>query len=99
MACGLEVVLGLEVVVDGRAMEALDQHLHGAVGQLQQLQHGGDGAGGEDVAGLGIIVLRILLGDDEDVLVVAHDLFERLHGFLAADEKRHDHSGENHDVS
>ena len=33
------------------------------------------------------------------MLVVAHHLFERLHGFLAADEERHDHAGENHDVT
>ena len=75
-------------------MQALDQHLHGAVGQLQQLQHRGDGAGGVDLVGRRIVVLGILLGHDEDVLVVAHHFFERLHRFLAADEERHDHPGE-----
>ena len=80
-------------------MQALDKHLHGAVGQLQQLQHGRDGAGGENIARRRIVVLRILLSDDEDVLVVAHDLFERFDGFLAAHKERHDHSGEHHDVS
>jgi hypothetical protein len=80
-------------------MEALNQHLHRAVGQLQQLEDGSDRAGGEDVAGRRIVVLGIFLGDDENVLVVAHDFFKRLHGFLAADKQRHDHPWENHDVS
>jgi hypothetical protein len=33
------------------------------------------------------------------VLVVTHDLFERLDGFLAADEQRHDHAGEDNDIT
>ena len=96
---GLEVVDGLQVAVDRGAAPALDQHLDGAVGQLQQLQHGGDGAGGIDLVGRRIVVLRILLGHDEDVLVVAHDFFERLDRLLAADEQRHDHAGEDDDVA
>ena len=57
------------------------------------------GPGSEYLVGRRIVVLRILLGHDENVLVVAHDLFESLHGLLAADEERHDHAGEDHDVS
>ncbi|MNT23802.1 hypothetical protein D3C72_1592400 [compost metagenome] len=33
------------------------------------------------------------------MLVVAHDLFERLDRLLAADEQRHDHAGENDDIA
>ena len=36
---GLEIFLAVGVLLDLRARSALDQHLHGAVGQLEQLQH------------------------------------------------------------
>ena len=41
---GAEVFLGLFELVDARALTALDQHLHGVVGELQQLQHRAHGA-------------------------------------------------------
>ena len=84
---------------DARALAALDQHLHGAVGQLQQLQHRGDGADRVDVVRRGIVLRRVLLRDEQDLLVVLHHVFERAHGLLAADEERHDHVREHDDVA
>ena len=46
-----------------------------------------------------IVLRRVLLGDQQDLLVVLHHVFERADGFLAADEQRHDHVGEHHDVA
>jgi hypothetical protein len=80
-------------------MQALDQHLDGAVRQLEQLQDRGNGACRVDLIGRRIIVLGILLRHDKDVLVVAHDFFKRLHRLLAADEERHDHAREDDDVA
>ena len=54
---------------DTGALAALDQHLHRAVGQLQQLQDRADRADGVDVAGRGIVLARVLLGDQQDLLV------------------------------
>ena len=42
-----------------RALEAFDQHFHGAVGQFQKLQHARERAGLVDRIGGGIIIRRI----------------------------------------
>ena len=81
------------------ARDALDQHLHGAVGQLQQLQHVGERADVVDRVGLGIVVGGVLLGGEQDLLVGAHHLFERPDRLLAPDEERHDHVREHDDVA
>ena len=96
---GLEE-LGLAGVADDLdATAALDQHLHGVVGQLQKLQHGAERADRVDVVGAGIVLAGVLLGDQQDLLVVLHDLFEGLHALLATDEERHDHAGKHDDVA
>ncbi len=89
------------VVVTGdlHAAPALDQHLDGVVGQLQELQHGAERADRVDVVGAGIVLAGVLLGDQQDLLVVLHDLFERLDALLAADEEGNDHAGEHDDVA
>ncbi len=44
-----------------RALDAFDQHLHGAVRQFQELQHGRERADLEDRVGLRLVVARIHL--------------------------------------
>ncbi len=78
---------------------AFDQHLDRAVGQLQQLENGGQGADAIDVVGGGIVLGRVLLRHQQDLLVVLHHIFEGANGFFATDEKRDDHVGENDDVA
>ena len=80
-------------------LPSFDQHLHGAVGQLQQLQHAGNRANTINVIDARIILTGILLRDQQDLLVVAHHLFERADRFFAADKQRHDHMREYHDVT
>ena len=106
LGLGKHVGLGLvEVVAVGEARRscararALDQHLDGAVGQLQQLQHIGERADVVDRVGRRIVVGGIHLGGEQDLLVGAHHLFERLDRLFAADEERHDHVREHHDVA
>ena len=82
-----------------RALLALDQHAHRAVGQLQQLQHGGDDAEIVERLAVGIVLGRIELRDQEDALVRRHRAFQRGHRFVAADEQRHDHVREDDDVA
>ena len=94
----LEIVLGLGEFDDLRAPRPLDQHLHRAVRQLEQLQHGADGAERVDVFRRGIVLARVLLCDQQDLLVVLHHVLERPHRLLAPDEERHDHVREDDDV-
>ena len=96
---GLEIVLVLGVALDGGAARALDQHLDGAVGQLQQLEHRGERAHGVDAVGRRLVVARVLLGDEQDLLVRPHHLFEGGDRLLAPDEQRHDHVGEDDNVA
>ena len=95
---GLEIIFVIGKAGDGGAARALDQHLHGAVRQFQQLQHRGERAEFIDAVGSRLVIRRVLLGDEENLLVGAHHLFERGDRFLAADEERYDHVGENDDV-
>ncbi len=94
----LEIILAIGVAIDLRARGAFDQHLHGAVGQLQKLQHAGERADAKDGVGRRIVVGGVLLGREQDECVRTHDLFERLDGLLAADEERNDHMRENNYV-
>jgi hypothetical protein len=84
---------------DAGTLAALDQHLDGAVGQLEELQHGPDGADRVDVRGRRVVLRGILLSDEEDLLVVLHHVFERPHRLLAADKQRHDHVRKHDDVA
>ena len=93
------VVLAGVQALDARAVDALDQHLDGAVGQLQQLQDRGDRADAVQVIGLRIVDVGLLLRDQHDALVGLHRDVERLDGFLAADEQRDDHVRVDHHVA
>jgi hypothetical protein len=84
---------------NARALATLDKHLDRAVRQLQQLQHGADRADRKNVGSRRVVLRRVFLRDEKDLLVVLHHVFECPHRFLAADEQRHDHVREHHDVS
>ena len=75
------------------------EHLDGPVGQLEELQHRPHGADIVNVIGSGVVQGGILLGHQKDLLVFLHDAFQYLHRLIAADEKRHDHVGEHHDIA
>ncbi len=96
---GLVVIGARAVLQHACALGAFDQHLHGAVGQLQELQHARERADLEDRVGRRIVVGGVLLGREQDEGIVAHHLFERTDRLLAADEQRHDHMGEDDDVA
>ena len=96
--------LGLEIfgpVVQRHELCArapLHQHLHGAIGQLQQLQDRRQRAGRVQIAGHGIVDGRILLGHQHDLIVGLVDHLERPHGLVAAHKQRRNHVRENNDV-
>ena len=84
---------------DAGATGSFDQDLDGAIGQLEQLQHRCDGADLEQRRGRGIVVGSVALGDEKNLLVLAHHLFQGLDGLLATDEQRHDHVRKDDDVA
>ena len=82
-----------------RALVALDQHLDGAVGQFQHLQHGGDAAGAIQVFRRRIVLGGGFLRDQQDALAGFHRGFQRLDGLRAAHEQRDHHVREDHHVT
>ena len=78
---------------------ALDQNLDRAIGQFQQLQHIGQHADAEDALMRGLVDRGVDLAGQQNLPVVGHHLLKRAHGFFPADEKRHDHVREHHDVT
>ena len=84
---------------DAGAATAFDQHLHGTVGQLEKLQHGAHRPDLVDVVGSGIVLRRVFLRDEQNLLVLTHHVLEGAHRLLAADEQRHDHVREHDDVT
>src|SRR4029078_4320628 len=95
----LEIALVLGVALDRGPACAFDQHLHGAVGQLQQLKHRGERAHGINAIGRGLVIARVLLRDKQDLLVRAHHFFKRGDRLLASHEQRHDHVREYDNVA
>ena len=96
---GLIVVAAIGVLDDGRARSAFDQHLDGAVGQLEQLQHARQRADGINGIGRRIVVGGVLLRRQQDEGVGTHHLFQRLDRLFTADKERDDHVREHHDVA
>ena len=74
------------------APAALDQHLHGAVGQLQQLQHGAERADAcRCRRAPGSSWLAFFWATSRICLSSFITSSSALHALLAADEQRHDH--------
>src|SRR5690606_34154231 len=87
---GREAVLDLEVDEPG-ALDALDEHLHGAVGQLQELEDRRKRADRINVLLRRLVDVRLLLRDEQDLLARGHRLVERDDRFLPPDEERKHH--------
>jgi hypothetical protein len=93
------IVFARRVAFDLGAGAAFDQHLYGTVGQLQELENVCDGADLIDGVRRRIVVTRIDLRGQHDLLVGAHHLFQSADGLLTADEQRNDHVRKHHDVA
>ena len=81
-----------------RPVDALDQHLDVAVGQLERLHHVGHAAHREDVLGPRIVHRRVVLRRQEDLLVLPERVLERARRDGPPDDKRHHHVREDNDV-
>ena len=96
---GFIVVAPVGVLENLCARGALDQHLDGAVGQLEQLQDARQRADLENRIGRRIVVGSVLLRGQQDKGVGTHHFFQRLDRLFTADEERNDHVREHHDVA
>ena len=96
---GLEIVFVVGETGDAGALNAFHQHLHGAIGKLQKLQNSADGADRMDIAGLRIVLGRVLLRDQQDLLAATHHFFQRPNGLLASHEQRNNHVRKHNDVT
>ena len=86
-----EVARAVFDALDSRALRALDQHLHGAVRQLEHLQDVGHAADLVDVLGRRLVLGGVLLRHQHDALAGFHRGLERLDRLRAPDEQRNDH--------
>ena len=84
---------------DARAIDALDQQLDVAVGQLEALHHVGDAAHRVDVLGRRVVDGRVVLGGQEDPLVLRQRMLQRADGRRASNHERQHHVRENDDVA
>ena len=94
----LEEIIVLCVAHDFRALAALDEHLHGSIGEFQQLQHRTDGAHLVYIFDSRIVLSGIFLSHKQDLLVILHDIFKRFYGLIPADKERHNHVREHNNV-
>ena len=94
-----EVVLVLFDLLDQRTLLPFDQHLDGAVGQLEHLQDGGDAAHREHVGNRRFILGCGLLGHQHDAAFGGHGGFERLDALGTPHEQGDHHVGEHHDIA
>ncbi|MPM32282.1 hypothetical protein SDC9_78844 [bioreactor metagenome] len=88
-------------IIDGvhlGALLALDQHLHGAVGQLEHLQDGGHAAHLEHIFDRRFILGGRLLRDEHDAAIRIHRQFQRLDALGSSHEQWNDHVREHHDI-
>ena len=80
------------------ALDALDEHLDVAVGQLQRLHDVGHAAHRVDVGRLRIVDRRVVLRGEEDLLVGRERMLERARRRRPSDDERHHHVREDDDV-
>ncbi|MBB5985360.1 hypothetical protein HNP60_001334 [Sphingobium sp. B1D3A] len=81
-----------------RALLAFHEHAHIAIRQLEHLHDAGDHAHVVKRVAIGIVLARVKLRDQKDVLVARHRLLKRGHALVAPHEQRHDHLREDNDV-
>ncbi|VTQ30320.1 Uncharacterised protein [Pseudomonas aeruginosa] len=96
---GTNVPFLLDEALDLAALLAFDQHLDGAIRQLEQLQHGSDRTHAVQAIFARIIVRGVFLRQQEDLLVAGHRCLQGLDGLFPTDEQRDDHVRVHHHVT
>ena len=78
--------------------EALDQHAHGVVGELEHLQHARGAADLVHLVGQGVLRLRVALQDHAQQAVAADHVVNELGALGGLDQQGRDHAREDDDV-
>ena len=94
----LEEALLLLELEGAAAVEAFDEHLHVAVGQLQALDDVADRAERVDLVGGRVVAGGVVLGREEDPLALDERVLERLDRAGPPDHERDHHVREDHHV-
>ena len=96
---GAQVAIRLAKFFNRATLLTLDQHLDGTVWKFQQLQNSGDSAHAIKCVGSGIIVSRIFLSQQQDLLVARHRSLEGLDRLLASHEQWDHHVRIHNDIT
>src|ERR1044072_461556 len=91
--------LTLDEFLDLETLLALNDYLALAVRQAEHAQHGGRGAGGVEIAGVGLLDRSVDLGDKTERQFLAHRLFHNLQAGAPPDHERHDRGRKQHGVA
>ena len=91
--------LTLVNAIDACALLTFDQHLDGAVGQLQHLQNRRNATDIKHVGDQRIIFSRGFLRDQHDATICFHGRFQGLDAFGSSHKQGDDHVREHHDIS
>jgi len=94
-----EVVVGFGDAGGVGTLHTLDQHLHGAVGQLEHLQDAGNTTHVEHVVGPGFVLAGCLLRHQHDLAALLHGSFQRLDRLRPPHEQRDDHVRKHHHIA
>ncbi|MCY1413172.1 hypothetical protein D9M71_285980 [compost metagenome] len=96
---GPAVAFHFDETLNRAALLALDQHLDGAIGQFQQLQYSGNGTDAIQSVFTRIIVSRIFLREQKNLLLASHRGLKSFDGLLAPHEQRDNHMRIHNDIT
>ena len=80
-------------------LQPFDQHLHGAVRQLQHLQNRRHGSNGEKIVYTRLIRRRFFLRNQHDFFIMVHGRFEATDRFFPPYKQGYDHVRINHHIA
>ncbi|VVN75234.1 hypothetical protein PS685_05262 [Pseudomonas fluorescens] len=96
---GTAVAVHFAEALHGAPLLTFDQNLDRAVRQLEQLQNGRNRTYAIKCIFTGIVVSRVSLSQQKDLLVAGHRCLEGFDGFLAPHEQRDNHVRINHNIT
>ena len=96
---GTAVAVHFAEALDSAALLALDKHLDSAIGQLEQLQHSRNGTYAIECILTGIVISRVSLCQQQNLLVARHRCLKGFDRLLAPHEQRDNHVRINYDIT
>ena len=80
------------------SLHPFHQHLHSAIGELQDLQNIRKGSGLINIAGLGVIRIGMTLRRKKNTFLFCHGFFQRADGLLPTDKQGNHHERKYNDI-